>query len=208
MSTVGATRYIIWIPAGMSSVKDGQQRQLTLFLREKVTKAPASLSPAEHNALSTMDPRFYNDHVANPGQGNRNPVNVDGYYFMRRDQSVTGQVHHLNQDVAFRGVIPGDDGLCVELHGNAFSEVDSEHYRAHNSMEQFWDQYRAEGEFCDRTPTVGQYNRALQDSLVRAGFTQDQARFAVEQAVAQQRHYGFTNTSPVPRVPGKIHQRR
>ena len=73
-------------------------------------------------------------------------------------------------------------------------------------MEKFWNKYRDGGELAGTTPTVGEYNRALQDSLVCAGFTPDQARYAVEQASAQQRRYGLTDASPVPRVPNEIHQ--
>lgn len=41
----------------------------------------------------------------------------------RQIGNVTGQAHHLSQNAVFKNAIPQGDGLCVELNGNAFSEL-------------------------------------------------------------------------------------
>lgn len=48
---------------------------------------------------------------------------MDSYDNMRNDSNVTGQAHHLSQNAVFKNAISQGDGLCVELNGNAFSEL-------------------------------------------------------------------------------------
>ena len=105
-------------------------------------------------------------------------------------------------------VIPQNEGLTVRLRGNVRTEIGSPHYNAHNTLENFWSDYRANGKFAVTKPTVGEYNRAAYDSLVNAGISRRQAAHYIGQAYAQQRHYGLSNTSLVPNVPGSMHLRR
>lgn len=120
---------------------------------------------------------------------------------MRNNPDVTGQSHHLNQDAAFRDVIPKNDGLCVELEGNAFRDVGSPHYSAHENLERFWNNFRSKGDLYGDTPKISNYNSALYDSLRAAGLSDAQAKVAVQNGVKQQSQYGLVGDSFVPRIP-------
>lgn len=134
---------------------------------------------------------------------------MDSYDNMRNDPNVTGQAHHLSQNAVFKNAIPQGDGLCVELNGNAFSEIGSPHYEAHRSLERFWNQYRTGGELAGDFPTIGEYNRAVYNSLLSTNkFTPQEAAYAVRRAYGQQRSAGFTNSDFVPRIPGKLPQKK
>ena len=115
------------------------------------------------------------------------------------------QAHHISQDAAFRDKIPTNEGLSVNLHGNIRTDVASPHYNVHETLENFWSDYRYGGKYYGKKPTVGQYNRAAYDSLVNAGIGEKQAAHYIRQAYEQQRSYGLTNKSFVPRIPGPIH---
>ena len=133
---------------------------------------------------------------------------IDSYKNMRNNPDVTGQSHHLNQDAAFRDVIPKNDGLCVELEGNAFRDVGSPHYSAHENLESFWNNFRSKGDLYGDTPKISDYNSALYDSLRAAGLSDAQAKVAVKNAVKQQSQYGLEGNSFVPRTPGRINFKR
>lgn len=130
---------------------------------------------------------------------------VEPYKTLRRNREISGQAHHLNQNAAFRDVIPRKEGLSVKLEGNIRKDIGSPHYRAHESLEEFWDQYRRNGEFYLERPTIAEYNVALEKSLVDAGLTPKQAQRVVEKAIEQQTFYGLTSEEFVPRIPRKIY---
>ncbi|HLY89154.1 MAG TPA: LysM peptidoglycan-binding domain-containing protein, partial [Acetobacteraceae bacterium] len=70
-------------------------------------------------------------------------VRVGPYGDLTAELKGTGiQANHLNQDAAFRDLIPRNDGLAVGMRGNAFTEVGSAHYEFHSSLEEFWSPYR------------------------------------------------------------------
>ncbi len=140
-----------------------------------------------------------------PIKGGSN-VKIDTYKNMVKDPTVTGQAHHLSQDAAFRDVIPKQEGLSIELEGNAFTDIGSQHYNAHNSLEGFWNNYRKGGDFYGEMPTVGEYNRALYNSLGNAGISKMDSAYSVLEAFKQQRGFGLSNTDFVPRIPGRINQ--
>ncbi|NHB59580.1 hypothetical protein G9F32_16420 [Acinetobacter sp. 194] len=60
-----------------------------------------------------------------------NPIHwIDPWGLARRgrhgnlkNSSANGQSHHLNQDSAFRDVIPREDGAAIKLAGNAFCDI-------------------------------------------------------------------------------------
>ncbi len=80
---------------------------------------------------------------------------------------------------------------------------------AHNSLERFWNQYRPGGELYREYPTIGEYNRAVYNSLLSTNkFTPQDAAYAVRRAYGQQRSAGFMNSDFVPGIPGKLPQRR
>ena len=150
-----------------------------------------------------LSPSDVLDHVT--GKSNA-PIYLDAYGYMK--SKVNGQAHHLNQDAAFKGVIPKNSGLCIELDGNAFIDIDSGHYKAHKSMEKFWDQYRKGGSKHGQYVSIADYNKALYNSLVDAGVPKQKALYAVRRAYEQQKYYGLKNNSYVPNIPGKINQRK
>ncbi len=117
------------------------------------------------------------------------------------------QSHHLNQDAAFRSVIPREEGAAIKLRGNAFTERGSQHYEAHREMEAFWNQFRNGGTRSGEVPTIAEYNQALEQSLRSAGLSARDTYDAVSSATRQQARYGLNPTDPVPRIPGRINQR-
>jgi len=63
---------------------------------------------------------------------------ITGKHGQLRKDPAPGQSHHLNQDAAFRDSIPTNEAAAVKLEGNAFKDVDSPHFKAHQSLEKFW----------------------------------------------------------------------
>ncbi|MDP4147487.1 MAG: type IV secretion protein Rhs [Bacillota bacterium] len=133
---------------------------------------------------------------------------VDEYGILKNNDSITGQAHHLNQNAAYRDVIPRDKGLSVRLEGNAFTQSGTSHYGAYASLENFWNQFRRGGEKYGEVPTNLEYSKALFDSLQGAGFTRNEALDITRQAMIQRVQYGLLGGEPVPRIPGKINQVR
>ena len=136
------------------------------------------------------------------------PITIDSYHNMSTNPQTVGQAHHLSQDAAFGSIIPRNEGLSVDLVGNAFTDVGSPHYEAHKSMEQFWNRYRKNGDLSGTRPTVGEYNSALFKSLQSGGLSDTNAKYAVLSAYSQQKTYGFSNKDLVPRIPGRLNQRK
>jgi hypothetical protein len=136
------------------------------------------------------------------------PAVVAPYSELRTELEGTGlQANHLNQDAAFRDLIPRDEGLANALEGNAFTDIGSPHYEFHSSLESFWAPYRKGGEFLGSRPTNAQYDSALLDALGRAGYTPSQAAIVARQAAAQRACYGLGPTDFVPRIPGRLPQK-
>ena len=143
-------------------------------------------------------------------QDNGVNIQVDSYYNMTHGEGkVQGQAHHLSQDAAFGKrvkKIKKKDGLCVELDGNAFIDIGSQHYRAHQYMERFWNQYRKGGKLKGKDILLTDYNKALNHSLRYAGLSKMDAAYATSRAIRQQsdKKVGVY----VPRLPGKINQKK
>lgn len=119
-----------------------------------------------------------------------------------------GQAHHLNQDAAYRDVIPTREGMSVNIKGNAFTDIGSPHYEAHKSLEVFWNQYRKGGVKEDLVTTNGDYGDALKASLKSAGYTDKEAINIANKAREQRYEYELFDNKGVPRIPGRINQRR
>jgi RHS repeat-associated protein len=119
-----------------------------------------------------------------------------------------GQSHHLNQDAAFRELIPKSQGASVKLPGNAFTEKGTGHFEFHKALEEFWDQYRS-GPKIGQRPTVLEYNEALHNALLKAGVKAEVAKFYADVARRQLTlFHGVKPTDPVPRVPGRLNQKK
>ncbi|HFJ9455302.1 hypothetical protein B1R38_10080 [Bacillus cereus] len=129
---------------------------------------------------------------------------IDSYKNLRKNKEISGQAHHLNQDAAFRDYIPRNDGLSVKLEGNIFKDIDSPHYNAHKSLEDFWNIYRKNGDLAGLKPNLTDYNNALRDSLINAGLSEAQVNKAVSEAIKQQINAGLLADDFVPRIPGRI----
>jgi RHS repeat-associated protein len=112
------------------------------------------------------------------------------------------QSNHLNQDAAYRNVIPRDEGLAHGLRGDAFRERTSPHGVFHQSLNQFWAQFRRGGQRFGEWPTNAEYGRALEEALRTAGLTPAQASRLSAQAQAQRARYGLSEAGDVPSIPG------
>ncbi|MEG0564442.1 hypothetical protein, partial [Anaerorhabdus sp.] len=160
------------------------------------------------NELSLTLPQIKSNNIdgflANRVTSITDDVLIDSYKHLRNNPEVTGQAHHLNQDAVFKNLIPKNEGMSVELKGSVLQDVGSQHYNAHKSLEAFWNKYRTKGILYGEVPTITEYNSALYQSLMAAGFSEVQAQKAVQSAINQQLQHGLKNDTFVPRIPGKI----
>lgn len=132
---------------------------------------------------------------------------VGSYKDMTAELKGTGeQAHHLNQDAAFRDIIPRDEGLAVGMRGNAFKDVGSPHYEVHSSLESFWQPYRKGGDLFGSLPTNAQYGTAVEQALMQSGYSASEAARVAAEAAAQRTGYGLLPSAPVPRIPGRLPQ--
>lgn len=129
-----------------------------------------------------------------------------GEYGVLRDILGGGQAHHLNQDAAFRDVIPSAKGMSIKLRGNAFTQKNSPHYKVHQSLEGFWDQYRRGGTKFGQVPTNLEYTKAVKDALKTTNLSPSQIQAATRAAIKQRVQYGLSGGEKVPRIPGRINQ--
>ena len=118
------------------------------------------------------------------------------------------QSHHLNQDAAFGTIIPREKGAAIKLKGNAFTDIGSDHYNVHNELEKFWDQYRRGGSKFGQIPTIGEYNKALENSLKQTSMSPQERCKALSSAKRNQSRYGLTESDFIPKIPGRINQKR
>mgnify|MGYP003306268197 CR=1 FL=1 len=134
-------------------------------------------------------------------------IQVGSYKDLRKQKGKSNrQVHHLNQDAAFRSKIKKKDGLSINLEGRSLRDTESSHYKAHESMERFWNQYRKGGIKEGGKVRVSDYNVALYQSLQYAGMSKMNAAYATTRAIGQQKKNKVGVY--VPRVPGKMRQKR
>ncbi|HFF2589348.1 TPA: RHS repeat-associated core domain-containing protein [Acinetobacter baumannii] len=119
-----------------------------------------------------------------------------------------GQSHHLNQDAAFKKNIPHKEGAAVQLEGNAFCDIGSDHYNAHESLEEFWDDYRKGGSKYPAIPTIAEYNKALSTSLSKTSLSAKDRYKALSSAIRQQKKYGLNDDDLIPNIPGKLRQKK
>ncbi|MEJ8553223.1 hypothetical protein [Tepidibacter sp. Z1-5] len=208
--------------AGEAELKYGEKKHLNenidndrVEIKEgkRNTRSENSLRRKLENRKDAQGNRIYSDEEVDAIMNIRNseynltledgekiPIKRHGY----QKNDAVGQSHHLNQDAAYREVIPREEGLAIDADGNIFIEKESSHYKAHETMEGFWDEFRKGGEMEGSKPTVREYNYALKDSLVNAGFSENDADLITEISANQQRTYGLTEVDEVPRIPGRI----
>jgi RHS repeat-associated protein len=146
---------------------------------------------------------------SNAGVVNSTRVATNSYGSLADELSGSGvQANHLNQNAAYKGVIPEAEGIANAMRGNAFTEVGSPHYEFHSALEQFWAPYRKGGGLFGQTPTNGQYGDALEQALLQGGYTQAESANLAQQAAAQRAAYGLSPSAPVPKIPGRLPQKR
>ncbi|CAM3682380.1 RHS repeat-associated core domain-containing protein [Yersinia entomophaga] len=155
-----------------------------------------------HNPLGWIDPLGLST-CPNLGKGDDA---ILGPHETLKNDTRPGQSHHLNQDAAFRDVIPTNSGAAIKLEGNAFTQPGTPHYEAHKSLEQFWNQYRRGGALSGQRPTNLQYTQALKHSLESAGLSANQVNQAVRSSIQNRIQYGLLGGQKVPRIPGRINQ--
>ncbi|MBW6525825.1 hemagglutinin repeat-containing protein [Sphingomonas sp. RHCKR7] len=132
---------------------------------------------------------------------------VDSYGALVTELKGTGlQANHLNQNAAFKSMIPRNEGLAIAMPGNALAEPGSPHYEFHASLEGFWSPYRKGGNFYGMTPTNEQYSAAVDKALIQSGLSATQARDVAGQAADQRTNFGLVPSMPVPRVPDRLPQ--
>ncbi|WP_335953231.1 RHS repeat-associated core domain-containing protein [Acinetobacter higginsii] len=119
-----------------------------------------------------------------------------------------GQSHHLNQDAAFKKNIPHKDGAAIQLEGNAICDIGSDHYNAHESLEEFWNDYRKGGAKYPAIPTVAEYNKALSTSLSKTSLSAKERYKALSSATRQQKKYGLNDDDLIPNIPRKLGQKK
>ena len=134
------------------------------------------------------------------------PEAVKPYAEVRKDLSAGMQANHLNQNAAFREIIPPPRGASIGLEGNAITDVGSPHYSYHESLEQFWSEFRNGGERFRELPTLAEYGQANYEALKAAGYSESESAQLEEAARAQRVQYGLQDSDPVPRIPGPINQ--
>ena len=142
--------------------------------------------------------------VGTKGTNKADDILIQRHGTLKKNKYIKGQSHHLNQDAAFRDVIPREEGMAIKLEGNIFTDVGSPHYNAHKSMEEFWSKYRKGGELDGLQPKIVEYNKALYEALQKSGLTKEQSIKAMREAVKQQLDYGLSSNKDIPRMPGKI----
>lgn len=108
--------------------------------------------------------------------------------------------NHLNQNRAFEGRIPKNDGIVIPMNG-ATNIPGSEHHLFHQSLEEFWRPFRDPGV---APPTNAQYDSALRAAMNHAGMSAENVEFFATQARRQRLLYGLNDGAPVPNVPGPI----
>ena len=158
------------------------------------------LSENEYVAVYNFEVAEYHTYFVSDFDVLVHNICIDKYDVLKNNKTIPGQAHHLSQNAAFKSIIPKGEGLCVKLPGNILNNKNSPHYKAHKSMETFWDKYRKNGTNYGKIPTVGEYNKALYDSLISAGITKSEAIDAVKVAYKQQVNKKLNNKSQVPRV--------
>ncbi len=138
-------------------------------------------------------------------QGGASTTMIGPYSELRGALRGTGeQAHHIAQDKAFETVVKKKDGMCVNLQGNAITDVGSPHYNAHASLEAFWNKFRDGG----GAPTVGDYLAAARTALLAGGLSVADANMAIAMTAQQLGKAGLGPNSPAPRIPGVMRQVR
>jgi len=116
------------------------------------------------------------------------------------------QAHHVNQNAAYKSIIPKDEGFAIGIRGNAFTDAGTPHYEFHKSLDGFFDSYRKGGDSFGELPTNAQYGEAVTQALKDAGLSSAEASKLSDFARLNREAFGLKQSDPIPRVPRKIYQ--
>ena len=161
----------------------------------------------DKNVIKAVDSEDYLDNVVGGSKGARGPK-TGKYGDLVKDTSLPGQAHHINQNAAYKDVIPKNEGMSVKLEGNAFTQPGTPHYEVHNQMETFWNQYRRGGSRAatGTMPSNLEYSNAMLKALKESGLSKTQAMQVIKESVNERIEYGLLGGMEVPRLPGRINQ--
>jgi hypothetical protein len=95
------------------------------------------------------------------------------------------QANHLNQNAAFRDIVPMDDGLSMGMRENAITAPGTPHYNFHQSLEGFWEPYRPGREQFGKKPTNATYGEAVKKALQAGGLSPEEATYLAGRAAEQ-----------------------
>jgi hypothetical protein len=101
-------------------------------------------------------------------------------------------------------VIPHDKGLAVVMYGDAISKPGTQHYVYHETLEPFWDRYRAGGDLYGTKPTNAEYGQADRGTLGATGYSPEAISYLSDRAAGQRAEYGLLESDPVPDIPRRI----
>ena len=108
---------------------------------------------------------------------------VDSYYRLTHDEElkkIPGQANHTNQNAVYKEIVPSGQASAVKLEGDVFKDKGSQHYKFHESLEKWWDQYRPGGEKFRTVPTDYEYSKAVEQAYIDAGLKPADAQYAVQ----------------------------
>jgi hypothetical protein len=129
------------------------------------------------------------------------------YNALESPRPVGFQANHLNQNGAYGGSIPPNDGLSLMMRGDAFADPASPHGQFHEVLDRFWAPYQKGGELEGQIPENWRYDEAMQQGLSRAGYSRRAVARIADRAAEQRETRGLAPNDPVPRVPKPIRRR-
>lgn len=91
------------------------------------------------------------------------------------------------------------------MYGDVLTKPGTTHYVFHESLEEFWDRYRLNGDVYGTRPTNADYDQALRRALEAVGYSPE-ISYLADQAAAQRASYKLADLDPVPEVPKKINR--
>ena len=110
------------------------------------------------------------------------------------------QAGHLLQNAAFGDVIARKLGLSIPMAGNA-KVVDTEHYKFHKAIDDFFEPYMKGGDKVGTRPTVQQYLDAMQAGLKAMGKSDEDIVEITKRVKQQLDDHGIPLDGDVPSVP-------
>ncbi len=131
-------------------------------------------------------------------------LKVGPYGFFKGLGKLGEEANHLNQAKAYP-VIPYNDGVSLALQGGV-QQNGSLHRLFHESLEAFFNQYRAGGSRFGGRPTNAQYDAAMRKALDAVGVLPDEIDVLANLAERSRRYWGYFDGpgGKLPELPGRM----